>query len=250
MEFNNTSTNLGLIQDCEDLTGLGNKNISGNSNRLKLFTRYVNEWYRRVDSWIWQSVGDWEFDDSNRTTLPIATTDLVDEQQDYEIPSTARKIDRMEVLDSSGNYQLVKPIDKSMIQDESMTEFLETPGMPEYYDTLGRSIMLYPKPNDGDVTLTNGLKLYYSRDIVQFSSSAATREPGFDNHFHPIISKGASFNWKSSKGLAGASDLKREIFGDTRVRGDEGLKGELKEFYASRHRGFKTKLRVSDENII
>ena len=49
--------------------------------------------------------GEWEYDDSNYTNLPEATADLVDGQRDYELPSTAQKIDRVEVLDNALNSQ-------------------------------------------------------------------------------------------------------------------------------------------------
>jgi len=42
-----------------------------------------------------------------------------------------------------------------------MSEFYETPGMPVYYDLVGRSVFLYPKPGANYVTETDGLKMYF-----------------------------------------------------------------------------------------
>src|SRR3990167_10070724 len=97
MQFNDTSTRTGLIQDCEDLLGMTAATISGTTATLQMFTRYINGWYRKTVSWIWQATGDWEWDDTNLTDLPIATTTLVASQQDYALPSTAQKILRVEV---------------------------------------------------------------------------------------------------------------------------------------------------------
>ena len=108
-------------------------------------TRNINEWYRRTASWIWESSADWEWDDSNYTTLPNATTALAAGQQDYELPSTAQKIERVEVKNSDGDYMLIAPLDKSQV-NQAMTEFWETNGMPIYYDLVGRSVLLYPAP--------------------------------------------------------------------------------------------------------
>lgn len=241
MYFNDTNSSTGLIQDCETLTGLGKNGISGNSDKLKEFTRLINNWYRKADTWIWQAVGDWDFDDSNYTTLPIATTDLVDAQGDYALPTTARKVERVEVLDSSGDYQMVNSIDKSQITDKAMTEWEETDGLPEYYDIVGNSLYLYPSPDLDDVTLTAGLKLYCSRDINAFNSTSTTREAGFDNHFHPILSRGASYDWCVAKGLPKATTIRVEI---------GQLESEIKEFYGSRNRGFKTRFGIIDESNI
>lgn len=234
MQFNDTTSKTGLVQDCETLLAMTDGEISGDDTKLKIFTRLVNSWYRRVNSWIWDVTGTWEYDDSNWTDFPIATTDLVDEQQDYEIPSTAQKIDRVEVLDSDGNYQLLTPLDKSQITTEAMSEFYETPGLPRFYDLVGRSIVLYPKPGADYVTLTNGLKLYFSRDVDEFISTDTTKEPGFVSNFHRILSVGASYDYAASYGMTERlSYLKGQL---------NELVNELRRFYGGRHRDQKLRI--------
>jgi len=189
MYFNITASGsaAGLIQDCENLLGMAATEISSDTALMKRFTKDINIYYRRVNSWIWESTGTWEYDDSNFTDFPIATSTIVDEQQDYEIPSTAQKIDRVEVLDSDGNYQLLKPFDKSEIKSSSMSEYQETAGMPIYYDLVGRSVFLYPKPSTTYVTATKGLKLYFTRDIDEFAYTDTTTAPGFVSNFHRLL---------------------------------------------------------------
>jgi len=182
MIFNDETNNTGLIQDCESLLGMTDTDISGDTTLLKTFTRFINVWYRRVNSWIWESTGTWEYDDSNWDDLPIATTTIVDDQQDYELSSIAQKIDRVEVLDSAGNYQLITPIDKSEIKSSSMSEFYETAGMPRYYDLVGRSILLYPKPDTSKVTAAKGLKVYFTRDIKEFAYKEGTADATLADH--------------------------------------------------------------------
>lgn len=245
MKFNDTTSQSGLIQDCETLTSLGKSAISGNTDKLKEFRRLLNSWYKKADTWIWQSAGDWDYDDTNQTTLPIATTTLVAGQSDYALPSTCKKIERVEVLDADGYYQLLTPLDKSQITDEAMTEFESTDGLPEYYDIVGSSLYLYPAPDAGSVTVAAGLKLYAARDVIAFSNTtnATTNavEPGFDSNFHRILSLGASYDWCVSKGLAKAQTLRAEI---------GQLESEIKEFYGGRHRNFKTRFRIMDDNSI
>jgi len=242
MQFNDTTTKMGIIQDCEMLLAMTDGNISGNATLIKIFTRLINSWYRRVNSIIWEVTGDWEYDDSNWTDLPIATTDLVDEQQDYEIPSTAQKVDRVEVKDSEGNYQLITPIDKSQIKTSAMTEFEETSGMPIYYDLLGRSLFLYPKPDAASVTLTAGLKIYVSRDVDAFLYTDTTKEPGFVSNFHRILSLGASYDYAFSYEMGTkANFLKGQI---------NELREELRDFYGARHRAMPVRISPKRRNYL
>jgi len=182
MKFSSTTNLDGLIQDCETLLGMASADISGDATTLKTFTRLINVWYRRVNSWIWESTGTWEYDDSNYTDLPVATGTLVAAQQDYEIPTTAQKIDRVEILDSSGNYQVLEQIDKSQIKSIAMSEYMETDGMPVKYDLVGCSILLYPAPAAANVTTAAGIKVYFSRDIRDFACKYGTADATTADH--------------------------------------------------------------------
>ena len=230
----------GLIQDCENLLGMTAAEISSDTTLMKRFTKDINAYYRRVNSWIWESTGTWEYDDSNFTDLPISTTTIVDEQQDYEMPSTAQRVDRIEVLDSAGNYQPLKAFDKSEIKNVAMSEYYKTAGMPVKYDLVGRSIMLYPKPSTTYVTAAKGLKIYFSRDIDEFAYTDTTTSPGFLVNFHRLLSLGASYEYCISYEInTKANFLKGQI---------NELVGELKSFYNSRHRDQKARIKPKKKN--
>lgn len=156
--------------------------------------RNVNVSYHDVARLVWDSAGGWQYDDSNATTLPIATATLVHNQQDYELPSTAQKIEQIEVKTQEGNYEKLLPFD---IHDTSIatSEYLETPGMPRYYDLIGRSVMLYPKPHSAYVTEAAGIKVHFDRDITELAATATTTEPGFAKPFHRILSYAASLDF-------------------------------------------------------
>lgn len=228
MNFSQTATRAGMIQMCEDLLGFDNGDISGNTNLLRRFTRLMNDRYGVIANKIWKSAGDWQFDDSNQTTLPIATTDLVADQQDYGLPSTAQKLERVEVKDQDGNYRVVKSFDESNIKDTAMTEWFETSGMPVYYDIKGRSLLLYPKPGTGYVTLTAGLKIYVARDIVQFNSTATSQEPGFATNFHRLLPLGACIDYAVGHNMVQIAKNCIYLYQET----DK----DLEEFYSRRHR--------------
>ena len=152
--------------------------------------RRVNNAYEEVVGEIIQADGTWQFDDTNYSTTPIGTTTLVSGQRDYSFDTTMLNIERVEVLDNSGNYYLLKPLDKTEI-DIALSEFNETNGRPEYYDKNGSSIYLYPAPDAGvSVTLAAGLRVYFQRTADIFTSAqvtTGTKVPGFISPYHQIL---------------------------------------------------------------
>lgn len=247
MKFNDTASQNGLCQDTDFL-------VNTNTAKYPLAdkARSATEWVKKVASWIWESTGDWEFDDKNYSTLPVANRDLTDGAQDIPLPTTVFTVSRLEVQDSSGNYQLLTPIDKSQIKNQAMPEHLKTPGLPKQYDLVGSSIVLYPPVSADDVTLTNALRLYLDlRDIQGFSATDTDKEPGFSEYFHRVVSIGMAMDYALAKGFRDkVVDLKRLLYGDPNVPNDKGLKGELQKSYGHRHRDFKAKLRINVDNRI
>lgn len=212
--FNDTSSSkAGLIQECESLVFGDNSygRISNDSNLLATFTRYINEGLNRVASLILTSDGRWQWDDNNNTDFPIGTTNLVttlgSEQQDYAFAVTFLKITRVEVLDASGNWTLLRPIDQADIYDQSLTDFLKTAGLPKYYDKIANSIFLYPKPLATSVTSTAGLKVWFQRPPSYFTISDTTKVPGFNSMYHRLVALIASRDYALMKQLSNAKAL-------------------------------------------
>src|SRR3990167_8601617 len=102
---------------------------------------YLNAAYEEVVGMILGFDRKWQFDDSRYTNFPIATTTLVNSQNDYTFDVTHLQIERVEVKDNNGDFHLLKPIDKSDI-DLAIDEFQETDGLPRYYDKQGNSLLL------------------------------------------------------------------------------------------------------------
>ncbi|HUC20837.1 MAG TPA: hypothetical protein VMR98_05080, partial [Candidatus Polarisedimenticolaceae bacterium] len=80
MVFSDTTNNQGLVQDFERFTGLGIGAVSGNAARLKDFTARANNWLDRVVGVILSADNRWQWDDTNYTTMPIGTADIVSGQ--------------------------------------------------------------------------------------------------------------------------------------------------------------------------
>lgn len=199
------------------------------------FTRSFNSWLRKAVFLIWRNSDSWEFDDSNYATMPVATTTLVDGQADYTMPSNALDIERVEVLNSSGDYQLIPQITKEQIKS-GMTEMFSANGMPEYYDIIGNSIILYPTPASGSVTLSSGLKLYLTRDIDGADEADTSYEPGINKIFHPLISYGCAFDYAVARNM----DTNKITVIKT---GINEYQTAIEDYYAKKNRDFKTQIK-------
>jgi len=231
-----------LYHDAKSLLGILTTASETVTLPLFEFFRSANEWTKQTAIWIWQVQGAWKFDDKNYTTYPFATTTLVASQQDYSLPSTALKIERVEVMDSDGNYQLIEPITKEWIKEQAMSEFYKDAGFPKYYSMEGNSIFLYPKPDADDVTLAAGLKIYINRDLNSFSLTDTATQPGFASDFHRIVSVGAALDFAQSRNMTNSTQLL--------INRLNSLKSDLQEFYSSRQSDIKTEIRITRESTI
>ena len=152
--------------------------------------RRINQAYEETVSLILNADGRWQFDDTNFTTFPIATTTLVAAQKDYAFDTAHLEIERVEIKDSGGIWQLLEPIDNSQI-GTAVDEAFKTDGLPLYYDKKGKSLILYPGPAEGSVTLAAGLKVYFKRTADIFTAAqvtTGTKVPGFVSTYHYILS--------------------------------------------------------------
>jgi hypothetical protein len=239
MTYFNYSTNkaLSLYHDSLGLLGIDESNTT--TFPIATFTRYANAWYRRFIYYIWRSSGQWQFDDTNYTTLPEATADLVAGQEDYALPSTAIDVLEAYILDSDGDYKKLERINPNTLPT-SRDEYLETDGTPAEYWLEGGSVIIKPAPAAGSVTTTAGLKIILDRDIDAFTITDTTQEPGLPNPFHRIISLGASFDF------ARANDMANKI---KTIQPDlDRMIGELTDYYARRSRNQNKKIRPKISN--
>lgn len=151
--------------------------------------RRVNAAYEKTVGRIMCQDGNWEFDDTNYTDFPRATTTLVAGQKDYTFDTSHLAIESVQVMDENGHYYYLKPISKD---DYSipLDEYYSADGRPEVYDKDGKSVLIYPGPAAGNVTLALGLLVHFRRTADIFTSAQVTTEtkvPGFASPFHMIL---------------------------------------------------------------
>jgi hypothetical protein len=237
MQFSDTDTKQGILQDIE-MTVFGNYgDITSNTSRLQQFTAYCNRACDQITSLIMSADSRWQWDDSNNTDLPIGTTALVADQQDYTFDTDHLKITRVELKNEDGDWQLLIPIDQVDIFNTSLTDWLNTAGQPKYYDKIGTSIFLYPKP---DYAQAASLKVYFQRAHGYFVTTDSTKTPGFTSIYHRLVAFMASYDYAKAKSLTVEKSIKADM--------DE-MKQSLEDFFAMRSKDEKIQLSSKNRNF-
>lgn len=240
MVYNDTTNKNGLLQRCEFWTDLGDATISGTAVLKAQFTQSLNNWYHKVVTMILNSQDEWDFDDSNHTDFPILTTSLVANQQDYSIPASEKvlKIKRIEVSYDGTNWNKAEPLDIGEIGDATNTTTIagSFSKSEPYYDIQYGSIFLYPIP---DTAVTGGLKVWWTREIDEFTTSDTTQEPGIDEPFHEMLPLGASFDYCVAKGLSKKNDIFTVL---------QDYEARLKQFYGSKQKDRKYAMKPTNIN--
>jgi hypothetical protein len=231
MKFSDSANNAGIVEDTHFICGTNStsypvSDIARNANR---------HYYKAVIDYL-RNQGTLQFDDSNHTTLPEYTFNLVAGQQQYSLPTNLLKLWGIEIVDNSGNYLRLSEINMADPQLAfSVNDYLETDGTPRYYELRGENIFLYPAPAAANTTLTAGGKMYFAREIDPFTAADTDQEPGLPEPFHRIISLGAAYDWL--------------CINDTQAKADrilqqqEQLRAELRNFAANRNNDTESILR-------
>jgi hypothetical protein len=212
MKFNDVSGGLGLIQDCEDYCLLGPTGISSSTALMKQFTRNINAWYQKVVTMIISSQDDWEWDDSNNSDYPIATTPLVANQRDYVFPGSLKilKLKRADISYDGTTWYQITPFDSGAytesLGNDTTVDARFTSSEP-HYDVKGNSVWIYPRATSS----TGSLRVEFFREPTEFATDSTTTEPGFDEPFHRMLSLGASYDYCSIKGLPHAANYATQL---------------------------------------
>jgi hypothetical protein len=253
MKFNDAAGGQGLVQDAYFKVGL-DATTGAVSYPIADLVRNANIGLDNAVALIISSDGRWQFDDSNYTDFPIATTDLVQNQQDYEFDAKWLDIVRIEIQDSLGNWHLLEPFDpedlkrgitrssyeKYLIPGQlSLTDYLKTPGQPILYDKTANSVFLYPKPNYAQAA---SLKVYFQRKMQYFTTADTTAEPGFMSNLHEYISICMAYAYAALKQLPQLAQL---LADKQKYEGipERGIIGKIQTSYARRSKDEVSRMR-------
>lgn len=236
MQFSDTTNFTGLIQDCEFNLGLGDTGISGNAGYLKHFTRLINNWNHKATTMILMANDTWDYDDSNQTNLPILTTSLVANQQDYQLPSRTLRIKRAEITYDGTNWKKLTALDARQPSDAVTSSSGNYSQDEPYYDLQANSLFLFPTPASN---VSSGLKLWVAREPDEFTTADTTQEPGFDEPFHRILSLGASLDWAIVKKLPNTDWLASQV---------KDYEERLRKFYGTKQQDKVSRLTPNKED--
>ncbi len=237
MVYNDTSTKQGILQEIESLVFSSDYGkITSDTTRLQTFTRYCNQALDKVTTKVLQSDNTWEFDDSSATDLPIGVTDLLPNQQDYSLAVTHLKILGVSIKDQSGLWIKLEQISPDDMGNQDRSEFMKIAGSPIFYDVIGNSVFLYPKPASANVTLSGGLKVYFQRQLAYFTTSDTTKIAGFPAIFHRLIVLWASYFYCQAGSISKISQIAQEI---------QVLEREMEQYYSKRNKERKPRLTMA-----
>lgn len=185
MQYNSNSDSQDIVSLIGDMTGIDT------TVEIKQITRAANEANKKIWSWIFQSYGGWQYDDSNYSNLPIATTTITADQAKYILPSEALSVKAVEYKNVGGDWVKMIPVSLPEInQFYAENEWNNESSEPVYYATVSDMIKLYPKP---DTTRADALRVQFDRGSVSFASTDIEQDPGFASEFHGAVAVGASY---------------------------------------------------------
>jgi hypothetical protein len=237
MVYNGDSDNQDLVSLCDDFV-----NTNSVTYPIKEKTRAANKALRKIWSWIFAAYGGWEFDDSNNTNFPIATTTLTANQQDYDIPTGSLTVRGVEILLQGGTvYQRLYPLNEEQLTENGISEasFFTTAGVPLYYRVIGQSIKLYAAPN---YTITSGLRVTFDRGSIAFASTSTSQAPGFASEFHEAVAVGMAIEYARRNNLSGDFSFLQQDMNE--------YQRNIKDYYSSRYQEkFPSRLTVFDSTV-
>lgn len=240
MQYNSHANNDDIVSDITFLlTGSATGSVDYSANDI---LRNVNRRYDETASVIMRANDGWQWDDNNHTDLPIATTNLVAGQPDYEVTGASfMNLMEVSIKDSNGDWKTLIPIDRRKTSQTILDKFENSDnGMPTHYDKIGNSIVLAPKPSASNVTLTAGLKVIYQRIPSYFVSGDTTKAPGFNPLYHRRLSIGAALDYCIANGLnEKRSTLENEL---------QKLDNAMVESYSKRSNETQPKMTLQSED--
>ncbi len=233
----------------EDRTTTQSSTTSSYSLATK--TRDVNQAYAKFMALAVRGSGRWQADDTNQTDYPIVSVDLISGQQDYAFTvdgssptNQVLDIHRIEMMDSAGNWILLKPLDMKDIH-VALASYMPTAGTPAFYDKTSNAVFLYPAPNYNKRLAnegTAGLKFYFSRTPAYFLSTDTTKQAGIPDMFHEYLVLRPSYLYCLQKGLSDrASAYKEEL---------KEMEDDIMQYYGSRQRDEDPRLSVDNSSAI
>lgn len=235
MQFNDTVTKTGILQDIEQRLfgddGFGA--ITGDSNRKFIFTNNTNRALDRYGALSLRASGRWQVDDYAHGDLNIAKTGIVSGQYKYVLSGVHVEIERIELKQEDGSY--IKLDSTDINYDENVASNLSS-GTPTKADKRGRVIYLNAIP---DFNRTEGLRIFYKRPFKYFLHDDTVAQAGLPPHHQAYLPLYASMVYAVDKQMPNGKNLYERV---------KEFEAEIMAHYSSRQRDDKPKLKITNHS--
>jgi len=221
--FSDVTNNLGILQRARKMARV-------DSTQWETFNvvNSCNDWLNKIFTYGKGNDINFQLDDTNHTKLPIGTTDLVANQSNYsfltdEQGNRITNLTRIDILDDSGLYRQLKPIDQAGLKGWALDEWNKTANLPLYYDKIADNVIrLYPKPA---TSVTSGIKFYFQRSPSFFTATDTTKAPGVADDLHRGFVVASAYDAALTLGLENLQPLSVEL---------EKEEQKLEDYFATR----------------
>jgi len=207
MKFNPATEYDSMVKAIDDLA---DTNVT--KYPLTQKARAVNSGLDKAYSILFNSVDTKNFDDHNFTTLPQGTYDITIGERNLTVykddeGAEILKIYKVFARNTNGDpYELVA---KDIRQDDAdAIAYGDDTGVIRAYDWVGTSMVFDVAP---EVTIADGLKIFYMRNSSYFTEADTDKEPGLPVLFHDYLIYYAAWQYAMKKGLQRKDDLKKEL---------------------------------------
>lgn len=230
LQFSDTSNKNGIIQRIEVACGFPDGGISGDTTLIKQFTGSVNETLDRATDIALRSSQMWQFDDTNHSSYPETTFNLVSGTRRYALTSDSNsnlilEIYKVFVMDTAGVFVELAPVDpQTDSYADGFTSGQDQEGLPYEYDKTGKYIDLNPVPN---YSQTGGIKVLLTREGSYFVYTDTTKKPGIAGSFHEYFVVRPSYLYARDKSLPNVQGLYNDML---------RLEADIASFYSRRDR--------------
>lgn len=198
MQYSDTSTKQGLLQDCEFWTNLGDTGISGNATLKAQFTNRINRHYEKAMAKLGISrttsgSDDTNYDNQNFSTFTISSGTHAYQFLTTEDGEAISDITGVLILPSATATEYVKL--KEIPLSTTNVELILSPnasntGVPTSYLERNNTVFFNCIPNYNATG-----KLFFNRVPSYFATTDTTKKPGFPAEYHQMLSLGASLDW-------------------------------------------------------
>lgn len=199
MQYSDPTNKDGLLQDCEQWTGLGDGAITDDAVLKAQFTNRLNRRMDMASSILGQGSRLSQFDDTNYENQPFSFFNISQNVNDYQflVDEDGNSIsDITGVLFKKANSNEYVTLDRLTLDERGSKEIMSpnptNTGEPTGYIERNNTIFLNRIPNFNRAL---GGKLFYKRVPSYFTVSDTTKVPGFPAEHHQYLSVGASYDW-------------------------------------------------------